>query len=678
MQDPLQAKQYFNEAVGISKKVKFIAIHNLIKNYFYEKAKNFQMTLLPDWDLSEYKTQENLNPYQQQYLEQINQQINNMILFSVFCKNCIEKNAKKDFLQTHLDELTIILESSQGNLFLGEVEEPQEFARQLKKLIFILNLNEYEDDPQNNQNPQILQKQILLNRFISDHFKSHTVVIQIRNPKLTRAELKEMVKDFCKQYQNIKIKVGYNRFQIPSLSKVIYLEIESYIDAFIVYQAYQQQIQEQASKILRLNDWEKSHFQKYICKLPLITHSKIKFKDCETGIKLNNTFHQIKAFRNEVNKLLESLKCEQIYLKIDAKLSTHLELIDIQQKKHILTNLFMDLTQQQNILYIKNIESQYIEVMVYLNKFQANELQTLESYLNKSLTELQIASFQMNQLNQLGLTTEEFQQKYSALMYIQNDQMYFILHSKYLNQVTTKLETYKTLLYLYYKPKSKLYAQQMVHDYKNKIMEQSQKILSIKLSQNQEIVYFESPEYDMRTLSIFHKYEQKLDQLLLEIPIKISKLEAKYLYNNCQQDIEKLCQEQLIELNFNFTKNQQEIQQQTTKIQFLKFKKKEVYFDTDLNCELSLRKVNNNNQHLKIAYKKQDEILASQLKFQEYFLYYQKYGSPYTQIGVVYEEIKDTFHFLIEEFLSLYQTRFMNLLFLLILTNTNLYMKKNC
>ncbi|CAK61086.1 unnamed protein product (macronuclear) [Paramecium tetraurelia] len=88
-QDPLQNDQYFNEVVGISK-----------KNYFYEKAKHFSMKIFPDQNFSEYKTKEQLNPLKQQHLEQINQQISKIILFSVFCKNQIEKNSKKNFYTT--------------------------------------------------------------------------------------------------------------------------------------------------------------------------------------------------------------------------------------------------------------------------------------------------------------------------------------------------------------------------------------------------------------------------------------------------------------------------------------------------------------------------------------------------------------------------------------------------
>ncbi|CAK61085.1 unnamed protein product (macronuclear) [Paramecium tetraurelia] len=454
-----------------------------------------------------------------------------------------------------------------------------------------------------------------------------------------------MAQDFCKQYQNVNIRVGYNRFEIPNFTKLIYLEIESYTDLFNVDQVFQQEIQDRASKILRLNNWDKEHFQKFICKLPLITNSNIKFKDCEMGIKLKNSFHQNKTFRNEVNKLLESLKYSQIYLKVDAKLSKHLELIGIQQKKHVLTNLLMDFTQQKNILYIKDIQIQYIELVVYFNEFIEIDLIQLENYLNETLSKLEIAR----------LTTEEFQSKYSALLYVQNQQLYFILHSDYLNKIKTLLESYKTLIYLYYKPKSKLYAQKIFYDYKNKIMEQSSKVLSITLSSNQEIVYFESPSYDMTTLCIFRKYEQKLDQLLLEIPIKISRLEANFLYKNCQQELEKLCQQQMLELSFNLTKNQQEINQQTTKIQFMKFKKKEVYFDTNLQCEISLRWKNKQNQDLKISYKKQDQIRSSMMDIQENMV------PNIDRLELYTKEMKDNFVDLLSEFMQLHQTRFYEL-----------------
>lgn len=51
----------------------------------------------------------------------------------------------------------------------------------------------------------------------------------------------------------------------------------------------------------------------------------------------------------------------------------------------------------------------------------------------------------------------------------------------------------------------------------------------------------ECPTKNMTVVDIFIKYEQVLDQLLLEIPITISKIEAKFLYNNCQKEIQKVC-----------------------------------------------------------------------------------------------------------------------------------------
>ncbi|CAD8205635.1 unnamed protein product [Paramecium pentaurelia] len=662
----LQQDQYFNEAIGISKKIKFIVIHNLMKNHFYQKAKLLQMKIFPDWNLSEYKTIQQLNPTQQHLLEQINQQINKIILFSAFSKNSIEKNSKINFLYKSLDKLAAILETNQGNLLLGEVQEPYEYARYLNKLIFIINLN--ENVSEFNQNLMILQKQILLNRFINDNFKIHTFIISITKPKCSRIELKEIAYELIKQNQNINIKVGYNRFDITSFEKLIYFEIEQYDDEQNIEQFLQQEIQDRASKILRLNIQDKINFENFICKLPFITNSNIKFKHQKIGIKLKNSFYQDNQFRYQVNQQLKQLKSQLLHLKIDKNFSVYLNLVEIEQKKQILTNLFMDVTQQKYILYINDVKQQYIELIVYFHQFIKNDLITLEKILNETMDQLQIASLQMNELNQLELTIEQFQQKYSALLYIENQKLNFILHSKYLNQIKNLLNSYKTLTLLSYKPKSKLYAQQILYDYKNKIIEQSQEILSIKLSSNNEILYFECPTKNMTVLDIFIKYEQVLDQLLLEIPLQISKLESKYLHNNCQKEIQKISQEQIFDLHFNFqeyqtTKNSQEIKGKNinTKNQFIKFLTKEVNFDTNLKCEISMRMILNNNFDIQISYQQEDKVHPNVLSIKEYFLFYQKIKIPYKQIGVVYEEIKDIFPKLLQLFMSKDQTKFQEL-----------------
>ncbi|CAD8094905.1 unnamed protein product [Paramecium primaurelia] len=668
-QDPQWHKQHFNEAIGISKKIKFIAIHNLMKNHFYQQTQLSQIKIYPDFNLSEYKTNQQLKGNQQNLLNQINQQIQSSIVYSVYSKNEIEKSSKMGFLWKSLDKLAKILETNQEYLLIGEIKEPHKEVQCLKKLIFILNFN--QNMQQQYLDPLILQKQVLLNSFINDNFNIHTLVISIKKPKCTRIELKEIAKEFVKQNQNINIKVGYNRFDISSFLKLIYLEIEQYDDYLNVDQQFQQEIQDRASKILRLNIQDKLNFENYVCKLPLITNSNIKFKHCKQGIKLNNSIQQIKQFRAQVNLNLKQLKTSSLYLKIDQKISFYLEQLGIEQKKQVLTKLFMDVTQQQYILSINDIKIQHIEVLVYFNRVLNNDIIALETILNETLSQLQIINLQMNELNQLELTIDQFQQKYCALVHVENNKLTCILHTKQLNQMLSLLDSKKQQSLLSYKPKSKLYAQQIYQDYKNKIIEQSLEIYSIKLSQNNEIIYIECPTKNMAVLEIFAKYEKILDKLLLEIPIGISKMESKYLYSNCQKEIQKASEEQIFELLFNFNEyqtptdtgeiKQYQKKQQTTENQFIKFLTKEVNFDTNFICEIFMKCNNKHNLDQKVIYQKEDIVHPNIIALKDYFIYYQKQKVPFKQIGVMYEDIKDVFPKLLQLFMSKDQTKFQQL-----------------
>ncbi|CAK59409.1 unnamed protein product (macronuclear) [Paramecium tetraurelia] len=668
-QDPQWQQQNFNQAIGISKKLKFIAIHNLMKNHFYQKAQLSQIKIYPDWTLSEYRTNQKLNANQQILLNHINMQIQSSVVFSVFCKNQIEKASKIGFLWKSLDKLAKIFDTNQENLLIGEIKEPHDQVICLKRLVFILNFN--QNMQQQQQDPLILQKQVLLNGFIQDNFNIHTFVFSIKKPKCTRIELKEIVSEIVKQHKNINIKVGYNRFDISSFLKLAYIEIEQYDDYYNVDQQFQQEIQDRASKIFKLNLQDKLNFENYICKLPLITNSNINFKHCKQGIKLNNSIQQIKQFVAQVNIHLKQLKSSSLYLKVDQTLTYYFDQIGIEQKKQILKKLFMDVTQQQYILSINDIKMQNIEVLVYFNRVLNNDIITLEQVLNQTLSKLQVYNLQMNELNQLELTIEQFQQKYFALVHVENNKIICIIHSNHLNQMLNLLDSKKQLSLLSYKPKSKLYALQICQDYKNKIVQQSQEILSIKLSQSGEIIYLECPTKNMAVLEIFAKYEKILDNQLLEIPIGISKMEAKYLYRNCQKEIQIASDQQIFELLFNFNEYQTptdsgdmkqfEIKKQDSKNQFIKFLTKEVNFETNLMCEVFIKFNSKLNVDQKIIFQKEDKVHSNIIGIREYFQYCQKQKLPFKQIGVLIEDVKDIFPKLLQVFMCSDQTKFQQL-----------------
>ncbi|CAD8118968.1 unnamed protein product [Paramecium sonneborni] len=666
-QDPLYNQLHYNEVIGIPNIIKFIAIHNLLQNHFQQKAYLQQMKIFPDWNLGEYKAKKQLNQSQQNLLNQINQQIKSIVVYSVFCTNYVEKRQKIIFLQKSLYEIAKILETNQENILIGEIKEPHEQVGYLKKLIFILHLN--ENLQQLNLQSQIQKKQILMNKFITENFNIHTLVIIVKKPKCTRIELKEIVQELKQQYQNINIKVGYNRFDISNFEKLVYLEIEQYDDYYNFDQFLQQEIQDRASKILRLNIQDKLNFENYILKLPMITNSNIKFKHCKSGIKLSNPINQVNQFRVQVNTYLKEIKNSLLYIKFNQKFQAFFDLIGMDQKKQILTKLFMNVTQQQYMLSIIDIKQNTIDVLVYFNRVLNNDIIALEKILNETMAKLHIADLEKYQFDQLELTIDQFQQKFFSLVIVENQKLTCILHLKQYNEILKHLDSLKTLSILSYQPKSKLHAQQILQDYQNKLIEQSQEILSIKLSQNNENIYLECQTKNMAILEIFQKYEKVLDQQLMEIPIDITKMEAKFLHRNCQQEIQKECNEQIFELLFDFNEYQtptdsgelkQSLKKSDVENQFIKFLMKKVYFDTNFKCEVFMKFSNKNNQD-RIVCQKEDKINPNVISIKDYFSYYQKQKVPFKQLGVIYEEVKDIFPKLLQLFMSKEQNKFYEL-----------------